>query len=209
MMSAMTTAQKKYIRSLLDMEAHAVSSVPADNPYHEAVALMHKAVMSHGTVVVSGVGKAGDIGRKISSTLNSVGMRSVFLHPLEAAHGDLGGVHKNSVLLALSNSGKTREIDELVFLARKLHKGLKVIAITGHKNSPVARAANLVLHTGNPKEIEPMNLVPTTSSVVMLVIGDILTVLSMEKRRLTSREYQKHHHGGYIGKRVKKLARKK
>jgi len=197
------------IDAILNIEADAVRQVPKDNKYNEAVALMDAAVKGNGTVVVSGVGKAGDIGRKISSTLNSIGMRSVFLHPLEAAHGDLGGVHKNSVLLVLSNSGRTREIQELITLMKKLHSGVKVIAITGDTRSPVARASDIVLFTGHPKEAEPMNLVPTTSCVVMLVIGDVLTVLSMEKRKLSAREYHAHHHGGYLGKRAYRLSKKR
>lgn len=197
------------IDAILSAEAAAVRAIPTGNPYRKAVQLFHKAITGNGTVVVSGVGKAGDIGRKISSTLNSIGMRSVFVHPLEAAHGDLGGIHKNSAVLLLSNSGKTRELIEFSTLIKNLYPKAAIAVITGHPNSPLAKTSDVVLSTGNPREVESMNLVPTTSCVAMLVIGDILTVLSMEKLKLTPAKYQKHHHGGYIGKRVKKLARKK
>ncbi len=197
------------IADIINGEAEAVRAIPRENPYRETVSAFHRAVQNHGTVVVSGVGKAGDIGRKISSTLNSIGMRSVFVHPLEAAHGDLGGIHKNSVVLLLSNSGKTRELLEFTALVKNLYPAAKIAAITGHPDSPIGKVSNFVLSTGNPKEVEPMNLVPTTSCVAMLVIGDILTVLSMEKLKLTPAKYQKHHHGGYIGKKVKRIAKKK
>lgn len=197
------------VAKIIEAEASAILALPKDNPYEQAVTEIHKSVKGHGTVVVSGVGKAGDIGQKISSTFNSVGIRSVFLSPLNAAHGDLGIVHKNSVLLVLSNSGKTDELLELIALVKNLHKTVKVIAITGNKKSPIASLSNIVLYTGNPKEVGPLALVPTTSTTTMLVIGDILTVLSMDKRKFTAHEYQKHHHGGYIGKRAKKLAKKK
>jgi|CXWL01.1.fsa_nt_gi arabinose-5-phosphate isomerase len=203
------TISKHVIEAILKAESDAILSLPKDNPYEKAIDAIHASVKGHGTVVVSGVGKAGDIGQKISSTFNSVGIRSVFLSPLNAAHGDLGIVHKNSVLLVLSNSGKTDELLELIALVRNLHRTVKVIAITGSKKSPIAALSNIVLYTGNPEEVGPLGLVPTTSTTTMLVIGDILTVLSMDKRKFTVHEYQKHHHGGYIGKRAKKLAKRK
>lgn len=199
---------KDLIAEIIQGEADAIRSIPKDNPYTKTVEAFHKAVRGNGTVVVSGVGKAGDIGRKISSTLNSIGMRSVFVHPLEAAHGDLGGIHKNSAVLLLSNSGKTRELLEFTTLVKNLYPTAQIAVITAHPDSAIAKASNFVLSTGNPKEVEPMNLVPTTSCVAMLVIGDILTVLSMKKLKLTPAKYQKHHHGGYIGKQVKKLSKK-
>lgn len=199
---------KDLVSEIIQGEADAIRSIPAHNPYTKTVDAFYKAVRGNGTVVVSGVGKAGDIGRKISSTLNSIGMRSVFVHPLEAAHGDLGGIHKNSVALLLSNSGKTRELLEFTSLIKNLYPAAKIAVITGHPDSPIGKASDFILSTGNPKEVEPMNLVPTTSSVAMLVIGDILTVLSMKKLKLTPAKYQKHHHGGYIGKRAKKLSKK-
>jgi arabinose-5-phosphate isomerase len=199
---------KDLIAEIIQGEAEAIRAIPKGNPYTKTVDAFHKAVRGHGTVVVSGVGKAGDIGRKISSTLNSIGMRSVFVHPLEAAHGDLGGIHKNSAVLLLSNSGKTRELLEFTSLIKNLYPKAAIAVITGHPNSPIGKVADFVLSTGNPKEVEPMNLVPTTSCVAMLVIGDILTVLSMKKLKLTPAKYQKHHHGGYIGKQAKKLSNK-
>ena len=208
-MIAIMKKMKFSAEDVLKAEADAILNIPKGNAYGAAVSAIHASVKAHGFVVVSGVGKAGDIGQKISSTFNSVGIRSVFLSPLNAAHGDLGIVHTNSVLLVLSNSGKTDELLELIALVRNLHRHIKVIAITGNKKSPIANLSNILLHTGNPKEIGPLGLVPTASTTTMLVIGDILTVLSMNARKFSAKEYQKHHHGGYIGKRAKKLAKRK
>jgi arabinose-5-phosphate isomerase len=201
---------RKYsVEEILEIEAAAVSNIPNTNPYEKAVTALHTSLEAHGTIIVTGVGKAGDIGRKISSTFNSVGLRSIFISPLDALHGDLGVVHPGSTILALSNSGKTREVGEFMAIARKLHKKIPIIAITGGVTSPIAKAATIVLSTGNPREAESMNLVPTASALAMLAIGDVLTILSMQERNFSAKEYHAHHHGGYIGKRARKLAYKK
>lgn len=197
------------IRSLLDAEAEAVRGVPIDNPFTQVLRTIHASQKKHGKLVVTGVGKAGDVGRKIVSTFNSAGISSVFLSPLDARHGDLGLIGAHDVLLLISNSGKTNEITELVRLARALHPHVPTISLTGNRQSPLARAADLVLFTGAPREICPLSLTPTSSVLAMLAIADVLTVLSIESRKYTAREYAKRHHGGYLGGRAAKMSRKK
>jgi arabinose-5-phosphate isomerase len=169
---------------------------------------LHTTAGKHGKVVVTGVGKAGDVGRKIVSAFNSTGVSAVFLSPLDARHGDLGVIGAHDLLFLISNSGKTSEITELVTLARRLHPKIKTVCLTGNPRSPLARAADYVLATGNPKEVCPLGLTPTTSVLAMLAIADVLTVLSMKSRNYSPREYQLRHHGGYLGRKAKKLARK-
>lgn len=190
---------KTKIKSLLDAEAAAVQNIPLSNPFSKVLSVIHKSQKRHGKLVITGVGKAGDVGRKIASTFNSAGVSSVFLSPLDARHGDLGLIGTQDVLFLISNSGKTSEITELITLARALHKTIPIICLTGDEKSPLARAADLVLYTGDPKEICPLNLTPTSSVLAMLAIADVLTVLSIESRKYSAAEYRKRHHSGYLG----------
>ena len=135
----------------------------------------------------------------IATTFSSTGTPAVFLHPSDSQHGDLGVVQENDVLLLISNSGKTREIIELVELAENLHPGLPLIVISGNPEGILAKNADAFVYTGNPKEVCPLGLSPTTSTTVMTVIGDALVVSLMEKIRFTSEDYAKRHHGGYLG----------
>lgn len=200
---------KNKIKAILDAEADAVRNVPLSNPYQKVLSVIHQSQKRHGKLVVSGVGKAGDVGRKMVSTFNSAGISSVFLSPLDARHGDLGLIGKHDVLLLISNSGKTREITELVTLARALSPTLPTICLTGNSRSPLARTADFVLYTGNPKEVCPLSLTPTASVLAMLAIADVLVVLSIEARNYTAQEYKKRHHGGYLGARALRAARAK
>jgi arabinose-5-phosphate isomerase len=135
----------------------------------------------------------------VATTLSSTGTPSLFLHPSEAQHGDLGVIRKNDVLLVLSNSGKTREIIELVELTHALYPGIPVVIITGNPQGPLAQKSRLVLYTGSPREVCPLGLTPTTSATTMAVIGDVLVVLLMEKIAFTAQDYARRHHGGYLG----------
>ena len=145
------------------------------------------------------MGKAGEIAQNISTTFSSTGTPAVFLHPSEAQHGDLGIIQPDDILLLISNSGKTREILELVQLADRLYSNLPLIVITSKADSELAMAANICILTGDPKEVCPLGLSPTTSTTVMTVIGDALIVLMMDKIKFTNEEYAKRHHGGYLG----------
>jgi arabinose-5-phosphate isomerase len=188
------------IKDLLKQEAEAILNIPASENFNDAIELIYE--MAHkkrGKVIISGMGKAGQIAENIATTFSSTGTPSVFLHPSEAQHGDLGILRENDVLIVLSNSGKTREIIELIELARNLIEDLPVIVITGNPDSVLPGMANITLFTGNPKEVCPLGLSPTTSTTTMTVIGDVLVVLLMKKIKFTAQDYAKRHHGGYLG----------
>jgi arabinose-5-phosphate isomerase len=158
-----------------------------------------------GKLVTSGMGKAGQIAQNIATTFSSTGTPSVFLHPSEAQHGDLGILQKNDIILLISNSGKTREIMELIDLSRILNEELKFIGITGDEDSPLATKTDICLFTGNPKEVCNLGLTPTTSTTVLTVIGDVLVVDTMKKIDFKPSEYAKRHHGGYLGDKSREL----
>ncbi|RPI41348.1 MAG: SIS domain-containing protein [Bacteroidetes bacterium] len=194
------------ISRILDREARAITSIPFDDNYSRAVELIHERVHARGgKVIASGMGKAGHVANHIAMTLSSTGTPSLFLHPSEAQHGDLGVIRENDVLLLLSNSGRTREILELVELTHALYAGIPLVIITGNPEGPLARQSDLVLFTGNPEEVCPLGLTPTTSATAMTVIGDILVVLLMKKIGFTSRDYARRHHGGYLGQKSREL----
>lgn len=188
------------IKNILHKESEAVKSIPVTDGYEKAVDIIfNKIHQNKGKVICSGMGKAGQIAMNISTTLSSTGTPAVFIHPSDAQHGDLGVIQENDVLLLISNSGKTREIIELVKLAYKLFNNLPVIVITGNPESPLGETANIVIPTGKPDEVCPLGLTPTTSTTVMTVIGDILVVLLMQKIQFTHADYALRHHGGYLG----------
>ncbi len=188
------------IKDIIAKEIEAIQSIPVDGIIDGAIALIYEQVhQKNGKVVVSGMGKAGQIGVNIATTLSSTGTPAIFLHPSEAQHGDLGVVQSNDVMFMISNSGKTREIIELEFLVKRLHPGIKIIGLTGNPEGPLAKFCDVVLSTGNPREVCPLGLTPTTSTTVMTVVGDILVVLLMEKINFTKEEYSKRHHSGYLG----------
>ena len=197
---------KNSIKELLRLEVEAIQNIPVNDTFENAVDIIKNYVHSsekNGKVVLSGMGKAGQIALNISTTLSSTGTPSVYLHPSEAQHGDLGILCKDDVLILLSNSGKTREILELIMLSRILHPDVKVISITGKTNSPLAENSDVVLHTGDSEEICPLGLTPTISTTLMTVIGDMIVVELMKKIGFTKKEYSKRHHSGYLGQKSK------
>lgn len=188
------------VKEVFEQEAHAIKNIPVTDQFEKAVELIYGHVhQKGGKLVSSGMGKAGEIARNISTTFSSTGTPAVFLHPSDAQHGDLGVIQPDDVLLLISNSGKTREILELVQLADRLCEGIPLIVITGKADSELAKTADVCLLTGDPGEVCPLGLSPTTSTTVMTVIGDALIVLMMEKTGFTNEEYAKRHHGGYLG----------
>lgn len=193
------------IQSLIEKEIEAIRNIPIDGLIQDAINLIYEQVhQKKGKVVVSGMGKAGQIGINIATTLSSTGTPAIFIHPSEAQHGDLGTVQENDILILISNSGKTREIIELEYLVKNLYPGIKIIGLTGHPDGDLAQFSDVVLHTGNPKEICPLGLTPTTSTTVMTVVGDVLVTLLMEKIGFTKEEYAKRHHSGYLGAQARK-----
>ena len=178
------------ITSLLEQEAEAVRNIPVTPGYEEAVSLIVKHVHDlGGKLIMSGMGKAGQIALNIATTFSSTGTPAFFLHPSEAQHGDLGIVRENDIMLLISNSGKTRELVELVDLTRGLVPDMKFIVITSNPDSPLAAEANVC------------------STTVMTVIGDILVVGTMKRIHFTNKDYAKRHHGGYLGSKSRELSK--
>ena len=153
-----------------------------------------------GRVILCGMGKSGQIGRKIASTLVSTGTPASFLHPAEGFHGDVGMVSSRDIVIAISNSGTAREVMDLVPVIRNL--GARVIAFTGPASSPLAHAADIALCWGELKEADPTGLVPTASSAATLALGDALTVAVMQGRGFGAGEYRLFHPSGAIGKKL-------
>ncbi len=188
------------MRDILRAESQAILNIPVTDAYCKAVALIVEHVHNRrGKLVTSGMGKAGQIAMNIATTFSSTGTPSVNLHPSEAQHGDLGVLQPDDVMLLISNSGKTREILELVALTRNLYPQTPIIVITGNPDSPLAEMADVTLLTGNSPEVCPLGLTPTTSTTMMTVIGDILVVNTMRVTGFTRADYAKRHHGGYLG----------
>lgn len=188
------------IQKIITAESEAVRGIPVDDSYARAVALILEAVHRQGgKVVCSGMGKAGQIALNIATTLSSTGTPAVFLHAAESVHGDLGVLQPNDVLFLISNSGKTTEVLQLVRLAEQYRPGVRKIVLTGHPDSPLLGFADVILRTGNPPEVCPLGLTPTTSTTAMTVIGDILVVLLMQAIGFTRDDYALRHHGGYLG----------
>ena len=188
------------IKSIIELEAQAIRNIPINEKYNKAVDIIVEQVhKQNGKLVISGMGKAGQIGQNMATTFCSTGTPSIFLHPSEAQHGDLGILQRNDVLLLITNSGKTREIIELLDLALNIYSNIPVIVITGNTDSFLANEANVCLFTGHPEEVCPLKLTPTTSITVMTVIGDLLVIETMKRINFDEKEYAKRHHGGYLG----------
>ena len=171
--------QLRYAREIIQMEARALDAVAVrlSNSFCQAVDLV-----SHcpGNVIVSGMGKAGLVGQKIAATLASTGSRSHFLHPAEAIHGDLGRIHRDDVLLMLSQSGQTEEVVRLLPSIAQI--GAPLVAITGQGRSKLARAANIVIELGPLQEACSLGLAPSTSTTAMLAVGDALALVTSRMR---------------------------
>ncbi|MCK5656023.1 MAG: KpsF/GutQ family sugar-phosphate isomerase, partial [Candidatus Aureabacteria bacterium] len=203
----MTKAKRKVshrsiAKRVLRIEAVAVKTVldKLDKQFDRAVdTILH----SLGRVIVTGMGKPGLIGRKISATLASLGTPSLFLHPAEAIHGDLGMVLKGDVVIALSNSGESDEIVKLIPIIKKI--GASMIAITGNKKSTLARYSDVVLDAGVSREACPMNLAPTASTTAALALGDALAIALLESKNFKIEDYAFFHPGGSLGRKLLKV----
>jgi arabinose-5-phosphate isomerase len=153
-----------------------------------------------GKVVVTGMGKAGLIGRKISATFASTGTTSIFLHPAEGIHGDLGMLQKNDVVVAISNSGNTEELISIIPYIK--FNNIPLIALTGNLESRLAQHSDIVLDCSVPRDFEQLGLIPTASTTVELAMGDALAVALLKKRNFALEDYAKFHPGGSIGKKL-------
>jgi len=186
-------------RRVLDIEARAVQALlqRLDGGFSEAVDLLYRC---KGKVVVSGMGKSGLIGQKIAATMASTGTPSFFLHPAEGLHGDLGMLARRDVTIAISNSGETQEILQLLPYMERM--GIPVVAIVGRKGSTLAKNSAVVLDVSVAEEACPMGLAPTASTTVALAMGDALAVALLEKRGFKEQDFAKFHPGGTLGRRL-------
>jgi len=193
------TAIIDQVKEVLDIEAQAILAL-ADRVGPEFEKAVQMILKSKGRVILTGIGKSGLVGRKISATLNSTGTPSLFLHPTEALHGDLGMVTLDDIVLAISHSGKTNEIIQILPWLRNL--GAKIIAFTGVLDSSLAQASDLVIDVGVEREACPMNLAPTASTTAALAMGDALAVVLINRRRFSSKDFKMFHPGGSLGQRL-------
>lgn len=186
-------------RGVLSIEANAVTALAAriDADFIRAVDII---LQSHGRVIVSGVGKSGHIGRKIAATLASTGTPAYFVHPAEAAHGDLGMIQPNDVLIALSNSGSTEELLVIVPFVKRM--GARLIAMTGRADSPLAQLSDAHLDVGVTEEACSLNLAPTASTTAALAMGDALAVVLLDARGFGPEDFARSHPGGALGRRL-------
>ena len=188
---------------VIRLEATAIARLEErlDERFSLAVDLI---LASKGQLVVTGMGKAGLVGQKISATLASTGTPSFFLHPAEALHGDLGRLRPGDVLLALSNSGETGEVNAVIPVARKI--GAQVIAITGRPDSTLGQLADTVLDIGDMDEACPHKLAPTTSTSAMLALGDALSMVVLDERKFSREDYALFHPAGSLGRRLMRVS---
>lgn len=190
---------KKRVSEIFEHEARAISSIPITDEFEHAVNLLQAC---EGKVLTTGMGKAGHIANKFSATLCSTGTPASFVHPGEAAHGDLGIIEENDAIVAFSTSGKTKEVLDVLAGGRQL--GLHtVIGITSHPDSELRELSDVVLDMGSIKEACPFELTPTSSMAAMLAISDALALLLMELKGFTPDDFGKRHHGGYLGKKAR------
>ncbi|HET6239249.1 MAG TPA: KpsF/GutQ family sugar-phosphate isomerase [Acetobacteraceae bacterium] len=189
-------------RAVLGTEAAGLRALAAalDDRFTRAVQLLDNAT---GRVVVSGMGKSGHVARKIAATLASTGTPALFVHPAEASHGDLGMIVAGDVVLALSNSGETVELADLVAHTRRF--GLKLIGVTARDGSALATAADVALLLPAAAEACPMGLAPTTSTTMQLALGDALAVALLTRRGFTAVDFRQFHPGGKLGARLRRV----
>ena len=189
-------------REVFDIEMEGVAALRNElgPSFAELVERCAAAVDAGGKIVLTGVGKSGYIGRKIAATLSSVGNPAVFMHPVEARHGDLGLLQKNDLLVALSYSGETEEL--LVVLTPAKRLGVPLAAITASKESTLGKMSDFVLEMPVPREACPFNLAPTTTTTALLVLGDALAMVLLNKHGFTKSDYGRRHPGGAIGRMV-------
>ncbi len=167
----------------------------------EAFALAVEWILAvRGRVIVTGIGKSGIVARKIVATLSSTGTPALFIHPVEAMHGDLGMVRSDDLVLALSNSGETDELNIMFPSLRNV--GTRIIALTGNPESTLAHFSDLAIYTGVPREACPLGLAPTASTTAMLAMGDALAVALIKRKNFQAQDFRRYHPGGHLGEQL-------
>ena len=189
-------------REVFDIEVSGIEAVKNNlgADFEKLVGLCAETIGNGGKLILTGIGKSGYIGRKIAATLSSVGTPSIFMHPVEARHGDLGMIQKNDLMIALSYSGETDEL--LVVLPAAKQLGVKLVGITSSRNSSLGKVSSLVVEMPVPREACPFNLAPTTTTTALLVLGDALAMVLLEKQGFTKEDYGRRHPGGAIGRMI-------
>ncbi|MNT00641.1 Arabinose 5-phosphate isomerase KdsD [compost metagenome] len=185
----------KRAHAILSVEAAAIASVNLTNSFNESIDTLFNC---RGKIVTTGMGKAGFVAKRFAATLCSTGSPATYLHPGEAAHGDLGVISPNDCIVAFSTSGKTREVLELIELARHIDCGT-VIGITSHPESELRCLSDKVIDMGIIHEPCLLGLTPTASIAVMSAIGDAIALILMERKGFSRHDYGLRHHGGYLG----------
>jgi arabinose-5-phosphate isomerase len=204
-MTALVTAARADLdvaRAVLGMEAAGLRALAAGLGEELNCAVELLAGIA-GRVVVSGMGKSGHVARKVAATLASTGTPALFVHPAEASHGDLGMIVSGDAVLALSNSGETPELADLVAHARRF--ALPLVAVTSRTDSALAQAADVVLRLPAAAEACPMGLAPTTSTIMQMALGDALAVALLTRRGFTAADFRQFHPGGRLGARLRRV----
>lgn len=188
-----------HARKVIDIEIEGLISVRdrLGPSFNQAVGIL---AACRGRVAITGIGKSGLVGRKIAATLSSTGTPAFFLHPVEGAHGDLGSIRPKDVVIAISHSGKTDELNAILPVLRSL--GASIIAITAGLESPLAQLSDVVIDATITREACPMNLAPTSSTTATLALGDALAVCLMESKSFTPGDFKRFHPGGALGQRL-------
>lgn len=187
-------------RETLDIEIEGIMAVRAalGQSFVQAVELLGRC---RGRVIITGIGKSGLVGRKLAATLSSTGTAAFFMHPVEGQHGDLGSIRNGDVVIAISNSGNTDELNAILPVIRSF--GVSIIALTGGLQSRMAALSDLVINTAVPREACPMNLAPTSSTTAVLAVGDALAVALIRYKNFTEQDFRVVHPGGSLGQRLR------
>jgi arabinose-5-phosphate isomerase len=191
---------KEQAKEVLRIEAEGITAIidQIDAEFDKAIGMI---MACPARVIITGIGKSGIVGQKIAATLNSTGTPALFLHPVEAMHGDLGIVDPRDVIIAISYSGETTELNLLLPALKK--RGAKIIAITGRRQSTLAKEADAVLTVTVPREACPLGLAPTASTTATLALGDALAVVLLNRKEFNERDFRRNHPGGSLGDRLK------
>jgi len=187
---------KKEKKAISDLEKRFLNR-NFQNSFLYAVNLIYKC---KGKVIITGIGKSGIIAQKISSTFNSTGTYSMFLHSAESIHGDLGIIRKGDIVIVISKSGDTSEIRKIIPVFKE--SGIKIILLTGNPDSALAKSSDIILDISVTEEACPHNLAPTSSSTASLVLGDAIAVALLQKRKFTKEEFAMYHPGGNLGRKL-------
>ena len=189
-------------QSVLNIEANAINKLSKnlDNEFYKAVSSI---VNLKGKLIISGVGKSGNIAAKLAASFTSTGVPAIFLNPVDASHGDMGIVSKEDILIALSNSGESHQLSDLLDFSKK--KQIKIISITSNKNSLLSKNSDITLLLPTHKEADKLNTIPTTSTTLCLSLGDALCCSVLDIRNFDKKSFKELHPGGKIGKKLKTL----